>query len=433
MSKRQATDARRTRPVGPLLLALATAACGGSPGSAPTPSAAPGDPDAAATSTAGTRPGIDVLLADSSHLIEGRRLGLITHASGVGRDGRRSADLLHARVGSRLVRLFSPEHGLGGDRGEGEQVGDAIDARTGLAVFSLYGGTRGPTRDMLEGIDLLLFDLQDVGARYYTYVSTMALSMEAAGEAGIPFVVLDRPNPVGAPVQGPVLDPAYASFVGLYPIPARHGMTVGELARLFVGAFGIDVDLRVVPVAGWRRETWFDETGLPWIPPSLNMPELESAAHYPGTCLFEGTGLSVGRGTERAFQQLGAPWLDGQAWAGRLRAHRLPGVDIEAVTFTPDRPSDGKFDGVPLSGIRLRVTDRAAYDPVATAVTALGAARALAGDRWTWRAEHFDRLAGSSALREAIEARVAPAEIAAGWRTALADFTARRAPYLLYP
>jgi len=379
------------------------------------------------------RPGIDVLVSDSFHLVEGRRVGLITNRSGVGSDGRSSIDILYELPGVELTALFAPEHGIRGDIGEGRDIDDAVDERTGLPVFSLYGAARAPTPDMLAGVDALLLDLQDVGARYYTWASTMAVSMRAAGEAGIPFIVLDRPNPISGLVQGPVLNPSFSSFVGLFPVPVRHGMTLGELARLYVGEFGVRVDLRVVPAAGWTRALWFDETGLPWIAPSRNMPDLESAAHYPGTCLFEATPLSVGRGTAAAFRQIGAPWMDGAELASRLAAHGLRGVRFEPVSFVPADPSDGKYGGESVSGIRLTVTDRRTYDPVRTGVAALIEARRLAGDRWEWNDAHIDRLAGSDRLRLAIDGGATVAEVAGAWQAPLAAFDARREPYLLYP
>lgn len=395
------------------------------------------------------RPGIDVLLADSSHLIDGRRVGLITNRSGVGRDGTSSIDLLHGYADAELTALFAPEHGIRGTEAEGSAIDDAIDEGTGLPIYSLYGETRAPTPEMLAAVDVLAFDIQDIGARYYTYVSTMAYAMEAAGRAGVPMIVLDRPNPIGGLTQGPVLDPAFATFVGLYPVPVRHGLTAGELARLYRGAFGVEVELHVVPAAGWSAERWFDETDLPWIAPSLNMPSLESATHYPGTCLFEGTNLSVGRGTPTAFQVLGAPWLDGEAWVAEIAAvagaeeaagaeaaagiARLPGVEIRAVAFTPESPSDGRFRGEEISGIRLTVTDRSAYDPVRTAVAALLAARRLSGDAWEWRVRHFDRLAGSDGLRLAIDRGAPLDEITSQWAADVAAFETLRRPYLLYP
>ena len=386
-------------------------------------------------------PGIDVLVRDSLHLVTGRRVGLITNRAGVASDGRSTIDVLHRHPDVELAALFAPEHGIRGTVEEGRAIGDEVDEATGLTVFSLYGDTRRPTPDMLVGVDALVFDLQDIGARYYTYVSTMAEAMRAAGEAGIPFIVLDRPNPIGEPVQGPVLDRDFASFVGLFPVPVRHGMTAGELARLYAGEFGVDADLTVVPVSGWPRDRWFDDTGLPWIAPSLNMPSLESAAHYPGTCLFEGTNLSVGRGTPEAFRQIGAPWLAGSGFADAVGSHRVEGVSIEAVGFTPVDPSDGKHPGADVSGVRLTVTDRARYDPVRTAVVLLVEARAASGDSWEWRPAAFDRLAGTDALRLAIDrAATLPAaermatatRLADSWAPAIEAFERLRAPYLLY-
>lgn len=424
-----------------LLFLLTVAACGGpeagadAAGARAEAGAAEAGSATADAPVSAVRPGIDVLLADSSHLIDGRRVGLITNRSGVGRDGRSSIDLLHGYAGAELAALFAPEHGIRGTEAEGSAIDDATDEGTGLPIYSLYGETRAPTPEMLASIDVLAFDIQDIGARYYTYVSTMALAMEAAGGAGIPMIVLDRPNPIGGLTQGPVLDPAFATFVGLYPVPTRHGLTAGELARLYRGAFGVEVELHVVPAAGWSADRWFDETSLPWIAPSLNMPSLESATHYPGTCLFEGTNLSVGRGTPTAFQVLGAPWLDGEAWVAEIGAvaSSLPGVEIRAIAFTPESPSDGRFRGEEISGIRLTVTDRSAYDPVRTAVAALLAARRLSGDAWEWRVRHFDRLAGSDRLRLAIDRGAPLDEITSEWAADVAGFEALRRPYLLYP
>ena len=393
-------------------------------------------------------PGIDVLLRDSIGLVRGKRVGLVTNHTGVTTgatpDSIRSVygasdtaystvDLLHARTDFELVGLFSPEHGLAGTAKEGVKVATGRHEGTGLPIYSLYGETNEPLPWMLEGVDVLLFDIQDIGSRYYTYVWTMALAMRAAGAAGVPFVVLDRPNPIGGTlVQGDVLDPKFATFVGLYPVPMRHGMTVGEVARLLVGEFGVRAELHVVPVDGWRREQWFDETGLPWVAPSPNMPSLESAAHYPGTCLFEGTNLSVGRGTATPFQWIGAPWLDGAALAERLNAYGLPGVRFEAATFTPAEPSDGKWPGTEVHGVRFVMTDRATYDPTRAAVAALVETRALSGERWRWNVAHVDRLAGTDQLRLMIDAGRTADEITAPWAAQLAAFQDRRAPYLLY-
>ena len=391
---------------------------------------APGD--IAAQVAGETRPGIEVLLADSIHLVEGLRAGLVTNHTGIDRQGVSTIDLLHGDARVELVALYSPEHGIRGEAEAGELVDSGMDPRTGLPIHSLYGATRKPTPEMLEGVEVLLFDIQDIGARYYTYVYTMALAMEAAGEAGIPFVVLDRPNPIGGvEVQGNVLDPAFASFVGMYAIPMRHGMTPGELARLFQGEFGVEVELGVAPLSGWSRGDGFVDTGLPWVAPSPNMPSVASARHYPGTCLFEGTNLSVGRGTPIAFQQIGAPWLEGEALAANLNGHGLAGVRFEAVRFVPQNPGDGKHGGVEVGGVRLVATDPG-YDPTEAAVAALIEAAALSGDRWEWREAGFDRLAGTDRLRLAVETGASLQEVRAAWQPALEEFRQVRERYLLY-
>jgi uncharacterized protein YbbC (DUF1343 family) len=381
-------------------------------------------------------PGIDVLLSDSIHLVLGRRVGLITNQTGLDRAGRTTIDRLYERTDVELVALFAPEHGIRGAVEGGVDVAEENDPVTGLPVYSLYGETRQPTVSMLSDLDALLFDIQDIGARFFTYLSTMALAMQTAANMGLTIIVLDRPNPIGGDlIQGPVLDPAYSSFVGLYPIPVRHGMTAGELARFYNERFAIDARLHVVPMRGWTRSTWFDDSGLHWIAPSPNMPSLESATHYPGTCLFEGTDLSVGRGTETAFQQIGAPWIDGDQLARRLNAYDLPGVRFEATRFTPRDPGDGKYDGESVSGVRFVTTDRAGYDPLAAGVAALREARALASDHgveWGWRTAHFDRLAGSSALREAIEAQTPLEAIMGEWEADLENFRLQRERFLIY-
>lgn len=378
------------------------------------------------------RPGLEVLLSDSIHLIQGLRVGLITNHTGI--DGKKvhGIDRLAEAPQVELAALFSPEHGIRGDAEGGVAIQDRTDEGTGLPIHSLYGATQKPTPEMLEGLDAILFDIQDVGARYYTYVSTMAMAMEAAGKAGIPFLVLDRPNPIGGvAVQGTVLDPGFASFVGLYPVPMRHGMTAGELARLYVGEFGIQVDLRVIPMDGWKREMTFGDTNLPWVPPSPNMPSVESAMHYPGTCLFEGTNLSVGRGTDMAFQIVGAPWLNGDSLAAALARYEIPGVEFRAVLFTPTTPGDGKFPNQEVQGVRL-ISLSPDYDPTLAALALLRETRRMSGDQWEWRPGHFDRLAGTDRLREGVEAGHPVDVLRVGWEEALAAFLELRARYLIY-
>lgn len=410
------------------LFFLLLAACAGDSGAGSVRAAT-----AAGAEFTSSSPGIEVLLRDSIHLVRGRKLGLITNHTGLGSGGTSTIDLLAEHPDVELVALFSPEHGIRGDVAGGNKIDSSVDEATGLPIHSLYGDTRKPTPDMLRGLEVLAFDIQDVGARYYTYVSTMALAMEAAGEQGIPFLVLDRPNPLGGVlVQGNVLDPAFASFVGMFPVPMRHGMTPGELARMMVGEYGVSVDLAVVPVEGWRRSDSFVDTGLPWVPPSPNMPSLESALHYPGTCLFEGTNLSVGRGTALPFQQVGAPWLDGSELARRLRNAGLRDVRFDAVTFTPSGSGDGKYEGEEVHGVRLTSTGTG-YDPTETAIAILIEARRLAGSRWSWRESHFDRLAGTDRVRAEVDAGAPLSNVVSGWAEARALFLARREPYLLYP
>jgi len=286
---------------------------------------------------------------------------------------------------------------------------------------------------MLAGIDLLLIDLQDAGARYYTYLFTTVEVMRSAARNRVPVVVLDRPDPIGAAVQGNVLDTAYRTPVGQLAVPMRYGMTLGELARLARADLGLATDLRVVPAAGWRRDMAGESTGLPFIPPSPNLQSIEALYHYPGTCLFEGTNLSVGRGTDAAFRQIGAPWLDTVAVLARVRAARLPGVRFAGVSFTPHAPGDGKYADTALAGIRLELTDRTRYDPTAAAVYLLAAVRSVHGREFGWISTHFDRLAGGPGLREALARGTPPEEVVAGWETDLRRFRERRRGSLLYP
>ena len=403
----------------------AAAVCSPGGGEQADSGALPGDPQI-------VRPGIEVLLSDSLSLVRGRRAGLITNHTGRDRNGTPSIDLLAEHPDVELVALFSPEHGIRGSAEAGVRVEGGVDERTGLPIHSLYGENRAPTAEMLDGIEVLLFDIQDVGTRYYTYLSTMALSMEAAGERGIPFVVLDRPNPIGGdPVHGNILDPAFSSFVGLYPIPMRHGLTAGEFARMAVGEFGVQVDLGVAALDGWTRTMPFDQTGIPWIAPSPNMPSVESALHYPGTCLFEGTPISVGRGTDRAFQLVGAPWLDEEELASRLNELGVPDARFIPVRFTPNQPGDGKFGVTEVGGVRLESAGPD-YDPTLAALALLVEIRAMSGDQWGWRTGHFDRLAGTDALRAALDAGATYAELAEGWGDGLEDYLGRREEYLLY-
>lgn len=415
---------RQSRLFAPLLVIVATACA---------PDAEVDANPALEAVSASVRPGVEVLLADSLHLVQGRRVGLLTNQTGIDRTGRSTIDLLAEHEDVDLVALYSPEHGIRGEARAGAAIESGVDERTGLPIHSLYGETRTPTSAMLEGVDILLFDMQDIGARYYTYVSTMALAMEAAGAHDVPFLVLDRPNPIrGDAVHGSVLDPDYATFVGMYPVPMRHGMTPGELARMYVGAFGIFVDLTVVPVDGWTREMVFTETELPWVPPSPNMPSVESALAYPGTCLFEGTPISVGRGTDRAFQWVGAPWLDADALAEALNGYGIDGVRFEPAHFTPTNAGDGKFEGQEVHGVLL-VPESTTYDAPAAAVAMLIETKRQTGDQWSWFEAHFDRLAGTDALRIGLDAGADFEALTAGWADDVESFREARAPWLIYP
>jgi uncharacterized protein YbbC (DUF1343 family) len=382
------------------------------------------------------RPGIEVLLSDSLHLIRNRRIGLVTNQSGVDAQGERDLDRLIA-AGAQVTAVFAPEHGLRGviDVDIAPENRQDTDSATGLPVYLLHDGVRlhPPTAAMLANVDVLVIDLQDAGARYYSYPAGVATIMGAAAAQRLPTIVLDRPNPIGGAVQGDVQDSITASAVARFPIAMRHGMTIGELARLANSVLRLGAELHVVPVRGWRRSMDFDATGLPFVPPSLNLRTLESLYHYPGLCLFEGTNLSVGRGTDAAFEQIGAPWLDTTMVLARLRQVAPPGVRFTGVTFTPRAPGDGKYPDTLVAGIRLMTTDRAAYDPTLTAVHLLATLRAVHLTDFAFRPAQFDRLAGGPELREGLVRGEAATAIAKGWRDALAKFRVWRRPFLVYP
>jgi uncharacterized protein YbbC (DUF1343 family) len=387
-------------------------------------------------------PGLEVLAARRFRSLAGRRVGLVANPTAVTRALTHAADLLHAAPGVRLAALFGPEHGVRGDAQYMAAVGGGRDARTGLPVHSLYGETREslrPSRAQLEGLDVLAFDVQDVGARYYTYQATMMLCMEAAAEAGKAFVVLDRPNPIGGVlVEGPALRPGFESFCGLHDVAVRHGMTVGELALLFREERRLDLDLEVVSCRGWSRATPFRETGLPWVLPSPNMPTPETALVYPGMCLLEGTNLSEGRGTTRPFELFGAPWLDGHRLAADLARERLPGVGFRPASFVP---TWDKHAGTRCHGVEIVVREPSSFRPFRTGIAAVVHARAQDPARFAWRAEPyefvrdvpaFDLLSGSAREREAIEAGASVSEIGRAFLPEERAFARRRAPYLLY-
>jgi len=383
--------------------------------------------------------GLEVLLDRHLPWLRGRRLGLLAHQASVTRDLAHAAQLLNDLRGVRLARLFAPEHGLWGAAQDHAPVASTRDQVTGLEVWSLYGERRAPTPETLAGLDALVVDLQDIGARYYTFVWTLALAMRECARAGVRVIVLDRPNPLGGDrVEGNVPDPAFASFVGLYPLPARHGFTIGELARRFVLEEGIRCDLTVARMRGWRRAMLWEDTGLPWVPPSPNMPTADTARVYPGGCLIEGTNLSEGRGTTRPFEWIGAPYLDGHRYAAALDAMSLPGVRFRPARFIP---TFHKWAGEVCGGVQIHVTDRRRFRPFRTGIAAIAVARRLAPAEFRWKEppyefEHkrlpIDILFGTDRIRTQIEGGTDLPVIEAAWRTALPLYTRRRRAFMIY-
>ncbi|NWG14531.1 MAG: DUF1343 domain-containing protein [Acidobacteria bacterium] len=376
-------------------------------------------------------PGLEVLLTEQKSLIEGKRVGLITNHSGVDRRMRHAIDLIANTPGIRLAAIFAPEHGLRGAIEGGDEVADARDERSGVPVYSLYGKTQRPTAEMLRDIDVLVFDIQDAGVRFYTYISTLGECMEAAAARGIPFVVLDRPNPLaGVRVEGRMIDLVrFRSFVGAYPLPIRYGLTIGELAGFIKDGMKQDLMLTVVKMKNYRRRFWYDQTGLQWIAPSPNHPSLASATVYPGMCLFEGTNLSEGRGTTQPFEMIGAPWLDGVKLAQELAALKLEGVLFRPASFTP---SFSKHQGVACHGIQVHVADRNRFQPVRVALHILSVIRRNYPEHFRWRESSMDRLAGSDDVRLAIDRNTPVDQILASWEDDLRKFDAARRRYFLY-
>jgi uncharacterized protein YbbC (DUF1343 family) len=377
--------------------------------------------------------GLEVLVRDGFAPLQGKRVGLVTNHSGIDSSRNSAIDLLAGGKGFTLTALFSPEHGLRGT--EDATVDSGRDAKTGLPVHSLYGKTRKPTAEMLRDVDLLVFDIQDIGARYYTYCTTLALVMEAAKEAGKALLVLDRPNAIGGvEVEGPVLEESLrGNFIGYFALPTRHGMTLGELARLYNDEFRIGCRLDVVRMEGWTRGQYFDDTGLPWVNPSPNMRSLPAAIAYPGLGALEGTNLSVGRGTDKPFLWYGAPWIDGPALCRDLEARKLPGVRWKPVRFTP-----AKQPGMPVyphtdeacGGFEVEILDRAAFRPVAASLHVLDVLHRLYP-----KDLGFGRsctMIGLKSIEEDLKAGKAPAEIEGAWQADLDRFKAARKKALLY-
>ena len=376
--------------------------------------------------------------------LDGLAVGLVTNHTAVvdtvdGGPGH-LIDRLHAAPDVALVALFGPEHGLRGTAEAGAAVAGGTDAATGVPVFSLYGAAKAPPPETLADLDVLVFDMQDIGARFYTYTATMGRAMQAAAEAEIPFVVLDRPNPLGGGVSGFVLEPEHASFVGLYPVPIQHGLTAGELAQMIVGEGWLpgldDLDLRVVEMAGWRRTMLWPDTGLRWVPTSPNIPTFETALVYSGVALFEGTTASEGRGTDTPFLLVGAPGLDADALADTLESRCLPGVRFEAARFTPRSvlgvAAHPKHEGEALSGVRLVVTDAPAIEPVALGIHLLHAAYHQSSDAAFFDAGWLAKLAGTRRVQHLLEAGARPEAVVAAWWAEVAAFERLAQAYRLY-
>jgi uncharacterized protein YbbC (DUF1343 family) len=392
------------------------------------------------------RTGLDIVVAGGFSEFKGKRVGIITNHTGIDRERRHIADLFHEAADVELVALFGPEHGIRGDVEAGDKVAARVDAKTGVMVHSLYGETRQPTPEMLKNVEMLIFDVQDVGARFYTYISTMALAMETAAELQIPFYVLDRPNPIGDIVEGPMLDPAHRSFVGIHPIALRHGMTVGELAQMFneegwlqVGPQEspqtIKVDLHVIKMDGWRRDMLFDETGLPWISPSPNMTSLATALVYPGTCLLEATNFSEGRGTNLPFEKVGAPWMDSNNLIKKLRG-RVAGVELRHIDFIPmDIPGKArnpKFKGTGCRGMQIQVTQPRTFQSVAFGIHLLGALQELYPKQFVIKENSMARLSGQSWVAKMIASGKKPEAILERIEKETKGFRELRQKYLLY-
>jgi len=385
------------------------------------------------------RSGLDVLLTRLPTLLNGRRVGLLCHQASVTRELTHAVDAILRLRGVRLTALFAPEHGLAGAAQDHARVGSTTDRATGLPVWSLYDRRLGPSPAMLSGLDTLVVDLQDVGSRYYTFVWTTVLCLVACARARIPVVVLDRPNPLGGlAMEGNLPDPRFASFVGLYPLPARHGMTIAELAAYLNETHQIGCALTRVPMEGWRRAMSWEETGLPWVAPSPNMPTPDTARVYPGGCLIEGTNLSEGRGTTRPFELVGAPFLDAQGLARALTRRGLPGVTFRAAAF---EPAFHKYRQALCQGVQVHVTDTARFKPFATYLALIIEGRRQAPRHFRWRRPPYeferkrwpiDLLCGGDAIRRAIEGDVALARLERSWRTDLSRFARQRRPHLLY-
>lgn len=381
--------------------------------------------------------GLDSLLEDHLNLVDGKRVGLVSHPAAITRGLEDNVNALLA-AGVHLTALFGPEHGFTAAAGDGTHLDHSHDLRTGLPIYSLYGETLEPTPEMLQQIDVLVFDIQDVGVRFYTFLSTLYYLVRVCGRSCCPLIVLDRPNPIrGTKLGGPLLESGYESFVGILPIPVQHGLTLGELALLINETYAFGADLTIVPMQGWRRAHWFDQTGRTWIPTSPGIPHLETTVVYPGMCFLEGTNLSEGRGTALPFELAGAPWVDGHALAQHLNRIGLVGVHFRPASFTP---AASKHRGQVCQGVQIHVLDREVFSPLQTALELIAASQQMAPEKFMFLPpyqggdppNHFDLLAGSNKLRLALESSQPVDEIVGSWGPDLAEFTQRRQPYLHY-
>jgi uncharacterized protein YbbC (DUF1343 family) len=384
--------------------------------------------------------GIENLVEDHLDVLKGRRIGLVCNQASVTHALQHSADLLFQHPDIKLTALFGPQHGIRGDVQDNMvESGHGTDPETGLPVFSLYSETRIPTEEMLSHIDAFVFDLQDVGCRIYTFIYTLANCMKAAAAAGKTVIVCDRPNPInGDEIEGNILEPAFASFVGQFPIPTRHGMTVAELGQFFNKRFNINCDLKVIPMSGWRRNYWMDDTDAPWVLPSPNMPTLDAATVFPGTVHFEGTQISEGRGTTRPFEFIGAPYIDGPKYAETLTSLDLPGVFFRPCGF---QPTFQKHAGHTCGGLQIHVTNRDVFKPVRTGIAAVKVAYDLYTDRFAWKVppyeyvydkNPFDVICGTDKIRKQIERGDPLESIVEPWEQQRTEFAALREEYLLY-
>jgi len=384
--------------------------------------------------------GLDVLFESKLSLLAGSRVGLIVNPASINQRFQHTADLFQHDPQINLTALFGPQHGVRGETQDNMIEWQTFrDSKTSLPAYSLYGETRKPTAEMLADVDVLVFDIQDVGTRVYTFIYTMALAMEAARECGKRFIVLDRPNPIGGvQIEGNILEPAFQSFVGMFPIPMRHGMTIGELALMFNREFGIGCELEIVKMEGWRRAMWHKNTHLPWVMPSPNIPTVDTAVVYPGSVMVEGANVSEGRGTTRPFEIIGAPYIEPDDLTVELRRVQLPGVVFRPLYF---QPTFHKFEGDLCGGLQIHVMDRNVFKPVITGAAIISAIRRLYTDRFDWKQPPyeyvydklpFDVINGGSRLREQIEAGVPVSEIEESWRDGLNEFAERRGGYLLY-